>query len=225
MKTKTGRSTTASFAARSGVALLTAAACTAIMVNVVFLQPLPSGETADSASVPVMRQAAYRNTAPLVSEIRVTPADPIAQLVTQGDPMVRQIQTELLRLGYYSGAVDGVAGASTRVAITAYERAEGLSTDGEASRQVLDHILFAKHIAEAASYTASTTPAAPSEDVRRVQKALSGLGFDAGPADGVLGDKTRQAIRAFQAYRGLPATGAIDAMLARELGIVLASEG
>lgn len=225
MSTSNGRSTTASFAARLVVALLTAAACTAIIVNVVFLQPLSSREAANTPDPPAIRHAAARNSVPLVSEIRVTPEDPIARLVAAGDPLVRQIQTELQGLGYYSGIVDGTSDAPTKAAIIAYERASGLSPDGKASRRVLDHILYSKHIAEAARFTASTTAAVPSEDVRKVQTALNGLGFDAGPADGVLGDKTREAIRAFQTYRGLPASGVIDAMLARELGVVLASEG
>ena len=225
MSTSNGRSTTASFAARLGMALLTAAACAAIVINVVFMQPPSSREATSDTARSSVRHLTMRNSLPLVSEIRVTPEDPIARLVTAGDPLVRQIQTELQGLGYYSGTADGTADARTSEAIIAYERANGLSTDGKASRSVLDHILYARHIAEAARFTASTAPLVPSEDVRKVQKALAGLGFDAGPADGVLGDKTREAIRAFQTYRGLPATGIIDAMLARELGIVLASEG
>jgi len=224
MSTLNGRSTAASFAARLSLALLTAAACGAIVINVVFLQPMQHLAASDPARTSV-RHLATLNNASLVSEIRVTPEDPIARLVAAGDPLVRQIQTELQGLGYYSGAASGSADDRTKAAIIAYERANGMSADGKASRQVLDHILYAKHIAEAAQFTASTAPVAPSEDVRKVQKALAGLGFDAGPADGVMGDKTRQAIRDFQTYRGLPATGVIDAMLARELGIVLASEG
>ena len=77
----------------------------------------------------------------------------------------------------------------------------------------------------AAMFPASVALPAPSEDVRRVQIALSALGFDAGPADGMLGDKTREAIRAFETYRGLDKTGAVNARLARELGISLAAGG
>jgi membrane fusion protein, multidrug efflux system len=46
--------------------------------------------------------------------------------------------------------------------------------------------------------------------VAAVQEALNGLGFDAGPADGVLGTRTRDALQAFQQQNGLPATGNID---------------
>jgi localization factor PodJL len=39
-----------------------------------------------------------------------------------------------------------------------------------------------------------------------VQAKLAALGYDPGPADGVMGARTRAAIRAFQADAGLPVT-------------------
>jgi len=225
MNTTNGRRMTASRMARLSVVMLTAACCVAIVFNALFLQPSILKQVAGNRGRLVSHAAGRHDAVNLVSEISVSPEDPIARLVTQGDPMVNQIQTELLRLGYYSGAATGVADAATRAAIVAYEKASGMPPIGDASRQVLDHMLYARQVAAAARYTASLKPSAPSADVRKVQAALGALGFDAGPADGVMGDKTRKAIRAFQVYRGLPATGQIDANLARELGIVLAAEG
>ncbi|MBM3535142.1 MAG: hypothetical protein FJX60_19135 [Alphaproteobacteria bacterium] len=46
-----------------------------------------------------------------------------------------------------------------------------------------------------------------SEVIGAVQHMLGELGYDAGRADGLLGDKTRQAIRKFQGDSGLPQTG------------------
>jgi hypothetical protein len=42
-----------------------------------------------------------------------------------------------------------------------------------------------------------------------IQTRLNALGFDAGPADGLIGPRTRDAIRRFQSDRGIPPTGAI----------------
>ncbi len=42
---------------------------------------------------------------------------------------------------------------------------------------------------------------------RAVQTALNELGFDAGPADGVFGPRTREALADYQRSAGLPATG------------------
>ncbi|WP_026782031.1 peptidoglycan-binding protein [Pleomorphomonas koreensis] len=57
--------------------------------------------------------------------------------------------------------------------------------------------------------------------VARTQAILSSLGFDAGPADGKMGKKTRDAIAAFQTSKGLPATGEIDKTLIEALGMRL----
>lgn len=62
-----------------------------------------------------------------------------------------------------------------------------------------------------------SAPAAEVPDVREVQQALDALGYDPGPADGVMGPQTRAAIEAFQADQDLPETGEITAALARAI--------
>lgn len=58
----------------------------------------------------------------------------------------------------------------------------------------------------------------PSRDqVQAVQTVLNGLGYNAGPADGMAGAGTRTAIRAFQADNGLATTGTIDSSLVETL--------
>jgi peptidoglycan hydrolase-like protein with peptidoglycan-binding domain len=51
----------------------------------------------------------------------------------------------------------------------------------------------------------ATTGDLPRERVRRVQEQLAAAGFDPGPADGVVGARTRAALRAFQKARRLGA--------------------
>ena len=53
--------------------------------------------------------------------------------------------------------------------------------------------------------------------VPTLQAALDDLGFDPGPADGLLGPATRGAIRAFQEANDLPVTGRPSPELARAL--------
>ena len=53
--------------------------------------------------------------------------------------------------------------------------------------------------------------------VAGVQEMLNNLGYDAGPNDGLMGPKTRSAIRAFQTDAGLPVTGKIDSELLAQL--------
>lgn len=53
--------------------------------------------------------------------------------------------------------------------------------------------------------------------VKNIQLILNKNGYDAGGADGVMGDKTKNAIIAFQTDNKLPATGAVDEKLVRAL--------
>ena len=46
--------------------------------------------------------------------------------------------------------------------------------------------------------------------VAQVQELLKEAGFNPGPIDGILGPRTKGALRRYQADRGLPATGALD---------------
>jgi formate hydrogenlyase subunit 3/multisubunit Na+/H+ antiporter MnhD subunit len=52
-------------------------------------------------------------------------------------------------------------------------------------------------------------PPLTNELVLLIQKHLKALGFDAGPTDGLIGPRTRSAIRDFQTDRGMEPTGAI----------------
>jgi peptidoglycan hydrolase-like protein with peptidoglycan-binding domain len=53
--------------------------------------------------------------------------------------------------------------------------------------------------------------------VRNAQIALRDAGFDPGEIDGVMGRKTRAALREFQASQGLPQTGRLDVTTQQEL--------
>lgn len=57
------------------------------------------------------------------------------------------------------------------------------------------------------------------EDVKTVQKSLSDKGFYSGPADGLLGPRTREGIRQYQKSENLPVTGRLDAETAGKLGV------
>jgi peptidoglycan hydrolase-like protein with peptidoglycan-binding domain len=46
--------------------------------------------------------------------------------------------------------------------------------------------------------------------VAQVQELLKDAGFNPGPIDGILGPRTKGALRRYQASQGLPATGALD---------------
>jgi Putative peptidoglycan binding domain len=69
----------------------------------------------------------------------------------------------------------------------------------------------------------SVVIAAPGDwRIGQAQDRLQAAGFDPGPLDGVLGPRTREALRRYQASQGLPTTGVLDeatqnVLLRREL--------
>ena len=56
-------------------------------------------------------------------------------------------------------------------------------------------------------------------DVMQAQKTLNDRGFDVGPADGIVGARTRAGIRSFQKAEGMPVTGRLDKKTAEKLGV------
>ena len=67
--------------------------------------------------------------------------------------------------------------------------------------------------------TEKMAPAKGSEQVQKLQEALKTKGQDPGPIDGVMGAKTRVAIKAFQEASGLKGTGRLDDQTAEKLGV------
>ena len=71
--------------------------------------------------------------------------------------------------------------------------------------------------AKALPKSSSTPPAISSETVKSTQTFLAALGYNPGPADGILGFQTRNAIEAFQRDHGLPVTGEVSSNKMRVL--------
>lgn len=66
---------------------------------------------------------------------------------------------------------------------------------------------------------AQADPRQADQAVRAAQQALAAMRIDPGPIDGVMGPKTRDAIRAFQNQRRLAPSGELDANTRVALGI------
>jgi membrane-bound lytic murein transglycosylase B len=117
---------------------------------------------------------------------------------------ILELQILLNSIGYDSGAPDGLFGANTRRAVRAFQADQGLAADGFPTAALLDR----------ARTRAGITPEPPRDprplgraDVRELQRLLNRLGYGAGRADGVIGSRTRSAIRAFERARGLEVRG------------------
>ena len=57
---------------------------------------------------------------------------------------------------------------------------------------------------------------------RMLQQALNSGGLDAGPADGIMGEKTKEALKKYQSQKGLNASGEVDR---QTLGALLSERG
>lgn len=60
--------------------------------------------------------------------------------------------------------------------------------------------------------------------VRNVQQALNDKGFDPGPIDGIMGPRTRSAIKSYEKQQNMPADGALTAKVLDGLGVQASDE-
>lgn len=130
---------------------------------------------------------------------------------------IRAIQETLNEKGFTAGPVDGAMGPRTRSAIRDYQRKAGLPVDGVASKDVLDHMKFARP--EVTAGTGSTAPKQAAGDplTRDVQRELLRLGYYDGAIDGLYGPATRQAIERYQYDHNKSVTGNVGQPLLEEL--------
>ncbi|MCI7704122.1 MAG: peptidoglycan-binding protein [Clostridiales bacterium] len=127
---------------------------------------------------------------------------------------VRKLQGRLAELGYYAGGVDGIYGETTASAVKAFQRANGLSGDGQAGVQTQSK-LYSSSACYASSPVATANPDATrtltlgmtGNDVYALQERLIELRYLSGVADGVFGAETQAALIAFQKNNGLTADG------------------
>jgi len=140
------------------------------------------------------------------------------------DATVESVQRELAASGLYSGKVDGVSGQRTKIAIIAYQRANGLDETGLATPELVEHIRYTRRISEAVNMTQGIPvrpqrlpPLKAADTVTRVQAGLAELGYEPGAINGQLGQATRNAILRFERDRGIAPTGDISPTLIVEL--------
>lgn len=128
---------------------------------------------------------------------------------------VRQAQKALNDRGFRTGGVDGHMGPQTQAALVNFQRAEKLQPTGKLDRQTIAALGLNKseHAAQGKSgdYPPST--------IRKVQETLNARGYKAGPANGILGDETRAALRQFQKSESIAVTGRPNPRTLSHLGI------
>ncbi len=125
---------------------------------------------------------------------------------------VSTMQQALKAQGYYTGEVDGKFGAGTLTAVKDFQTAKGLKVDGVAGEATLT-ALYGKAAPKAPQIGKLPKSAntlyytCTGSRVESLQKALKALGYYAGDIDGVFGESTLNAVRAFQGAHGMHVDG------------------
>ncbi|HEV7417315.1 MAG TPA: peptidoglycan-binding domain-containing protein [Tianweitania sediminis] len=191
-----------------------------VSANAVWYQPhVHSGAFFATRDLPQMRT-------PSVAPSLLQPEDRIEQpdgADTSIDLTVQQVQTALQDLKLYRGPVDGRMGSGTSEAISIYQKILGQPTTGRIDDTLLNHLGIETNTASVGSVPVPTDPIGRTDEVAsliaepgatpepnrisQVQAGLRAFGDHSVEVDGLMGAKTRSAIREFQALFGLAVTG------------------
>ena len=120
---------------------------------------------------------------------------------------VKNLQTKLKKLGYYSGTVDSTFGSGTYAAVRAFQQKNGLTADGVAGSETLKKLDSAYKNADSDKDDDSLRKGATGSAVKDLQTKLKKLGFYNAYVDGSYGDTTVAAVKAFQKKYNLTADG------------------
>jgi peptidoglycan hydrolase-like protein with peptidoglycan-binding domain len=142
---------------------------------------------------------------------------------------VEEIQSALADLEYYEGEISGEFDAATEAALTDFQDNQGLYVDGVAGEDTLtalglDPLIDQSTATEVEDVTVNSTDGTlrlgdEGSLVEDLQIALSEEGYYSGDVDGVFGNDTLDAVRAFQDENGLEADGIVGASTWDALGL------
>ena len=128
---------------------------------------------------------------------------------------VATLQQNLTALGYYWAEITGNFGAKTQEAVKRFQKAYGLPQDGVAGATTLSAIQtqVKKKGGSSSSGSGSINTSSilqlnsSGSNVTALQNKLAALGYYKGEITGHYGEKTRDAVKAFQSKNGLVADG------------------
>ncbi|MCH7769348.1 MAG: peptidoglycan-binding protein [Nitrospinae bacterium] len=184
-------------------------------LSVVHSPPPAPQRAAHKQPLTVARAFAPKPLAP--SPVRVTPS------------LVREVQRRLKRQGYPVGRIDGRIGRKTAQSIRRFRLDVSLSPTGGIDRRLMASLGIEGYNGWSAEPVARTyrysKPKSrrwePSRaQIKEVQRRLALIGYHPGPADGLIGRQTAQAVKSFQRQVGLKATGRIDRSILQRLSVV-----
>lgn len=170
---------------------------TALVVAVIFTAAACGGDSADTtlASTTTVSFATTVPSSTSTSSTTTVPATSSTVQLSATDTTFR-VQQDLKALGFFDGAVDGIAGEETQTALSAFQTQQGITADGEFGPQT-DAEMYPL-LMEDEDY------------VTELQERLEEVGVYTGPIDGDYGRGTTAAVEKLQASCELEETGEID---------------
>jgi len=158
---------------------------------------------------------------------------------------VTKLQQALTLLGYYGSSIDGQYGDSTTSAVKAFQKKRGMNADGIAGASTI-RLIFGKSpktadnthasskgksvepaedpamkgiksISDIGSVPKTSKPGNYSGDVKKLQQALTVLGYYDDTIDSKYGETTKNAVARFQNKKGMNADGIAGASTIRLL--------
>ena len=120
---------------------------------------------------------------------------------------VKDLQTKLKKLGYYSGTVDSTFGSGTYTAVRAFQKKYNLTADGVAGSETLKKLDSVYKNADSDKDDDSLRMGDSGSAVKDLQTKLKKLGYYDGTVDSTFGSGTYAAVRAFQKKYNLTADG------------------
>ena len=132
---------------------------------------------------------------------------------------VKTLQEKLNAKGFDSSNVDGIFGAKTYAAVTAFQKANSLGVDG-----IVGKLTWAK-LYDATPVSVTPVTAQPmlrtgsrGDAVRKLQELLNAKGYTCGNVDGIFGSKTYAAVLEFQKANSLGVDGIVGPLTWAKLG-------
>lgn len=110
---------------------------------------------------------------------------------------VKEIQTRLSQIGFYTGSIDSSFGTATKQAVIKFQANTGLSQDGSCGPTTWDRLF----------YLNLKTPQKHGSDIMKMQQRLTSLKYNPGTIDGYFGENSKTAVITFQRRNGLTQDG------------------
>lgn len=198
-----------------------------------------AGVWSDGVAGPDTLKALYSEKAPKTSNAAASTGETLEDGSTGS--AVRALQTQLKKLGYYNGSIDGSFGAGTKAAVIAFQSKNGLTADGKAGNATLNKLYSsdAKSASSSGSSSSGSTIGSihgvsdesdigstgyvtlelgsSGSAVNKLQKRLKELGYYSGNTDGSFGEGTEAAVRAYQKMNNLTVDGKAGPATQRKL--------